>query len=296
MSEMIQQEFDKAFGRGKLKEAVELGRNYAEEKNSDTLPQWKHHKGSLSTLERENRLGLLSYSEYGQRRNQISYAVLELFQLMMEESSSGDQATKTILFLASQPRKHAYLQLEKEYDILCNSLGNNEFNFNTARRENLKTSELREAILEERPMILHFAGHGIAPEHSPQDDYGVIKSRAQEIRGGLYFEDEHGNSVAVRGEALQQFFAAVKSLERVKLVVLNACSTRDLAQAINRHIEFVLGINDEIDDSLAIQFTRSFYNSLAHTNDIRTAYNLAIADLGLTNNTARDQIILFPEQ
>jgi hypothetical protein len=76
----------------------------------------------------------------------------------------------------------------------------------------------------------------------------------------LCFEDESGTTHTVNGERLAKLFHLIN--EDVKCVVLNACLSEVQAKAISEHIDFVVGMKEEIGDSAALKFTQGFYEAI----------------------------------
>ena len=64
----------------------------------------------------------------------------------------------------------------------------------------------------------------------------------------------------VDAEALAGLFRLFA--DTIKCVVLNACYSAIQAKAIVRHVEFVVGMDKEIGDSAAIEFSTAFYDAL----------------------------------
>ncbi|MDZ7307307.1 MAG: tetratricopeptide repeat protein [candidate division KSB1 bacterium] len=97
--------------------------------------------------------------------------------------------------------------------------------------------------------ILHFIGHGSAT--------------------GLALEDEFGREQFV---PVAELVAACKN-SRLKLVVLNACETRPLAQALQAAgIPSVIGTHAPIADLVAKTFSETFYSRLALGQSLKTAF------------------------
>jgi hypothetical protein len=79
--------------------------------------------------------------------------------------------------------------------------------------------------------------------------------------------------IAVDG--LAKLFAAYAG--RVRLIVLNACYSDALAEALIEHVDVVIGMPHTIDDDAAILFAPTFYQQLAGGQSIQTAYEVARA-------------------
>ncbi|MDZ7317942.1 MAG: CHAT domain-containing protein, partial [candidate division KSB1 bacterium] len=98
--------------------------------------------------------------------------------------------------------------------------------------EAVRICDLRRALLDCEPQIVHFSGHG-------QADGNVL-------------EDETGKAIVVEPEALAGLFELFS--KQVECVLLNACYSETQAAAINRHIKYVVGMVKEISDRAAIEF------------------------------------------
>lgn len=118
--------------------------------------------------------------------------------------------------------------------------------------------QLQREILNSRPDVLHFSGHG---------DSGL-----------LVFEDTAGKAVAVSGDDLA---GLVELVSTIKCVVLNACFSDSVSKLISPHVEAVIGCDVSIGDTAAILFTRAFYRALAHGESYQQSYLLAKNDLKL---------------
>jgi hypothetical protein len=109
-------------------------------------------------------------------------------------------------------------------------------------------------MLDYRPDIVHFCGHGLWEE-------------------GVVVEDEGGQVKLVEADALAGFFELFS--DKVECVVLNACYSEVQAEAIARHIPYVIGMKNAISDAAAIEFAVAFYDALGAGRTIEFAYNLA---------------------
>lgn len=176
--------------------------------------------------------------------------------------------TKTILILAANPKNTLRLRLDQEVREIDNGL-------QRARRRNefilkqiwaVRRSDFRRAMLDLKPNIVHFCGHG-----SGED--------------GIAFEDENGQAKLIGTEALSGFFKLFA--DNVECVVLNACYSEVQAEAIAKHIPHVIGMNQAIGDTAAIEFSVAFYDALGAGKSIEFAYQLAcnaIQSSGISEN------------
>ena len=102
---------------------------------------------------------------------------------------------KTILLLAANPKNTSRLNLPQEVRQIEDSLRSSVKGrgYNVVSRWAVRIRDLRQALLEYEPVIVHFLGHG-AGEH------------------GLIFEDEVGNAKYVSGQALARLFKQFKAI------------------------------------------------------------------------------------
>jgi hypothetical protein len=167
--------------------------------------------------------------------------------------STFSSKQQTILFLASNP--DGLRQMGEESREIEESLGLSEYRewFNLEQRLAVRPKDIQRAFLKVSPSIVHFAGGGTGED-------------------GLIFEDELGNPKLVDGAALAGLFALFA--DDIHCVVLNGCYSEVQAQAIAQHIEYVVGMRQEISANAAIKFAMGFYDALGAGRDIEFAFNL----------------------
>jgi hypothetical protein len=112
-------------------------------------------------------------------------------------------------------------------------------------RTAVRPEDIRRAIAEERPQIVHFCGHGLED-------------------GSLVLEDDGGNNKPVSPQGLASLFEL--HTDYVNCVLLNACYSEQPAKAISQYINYVLGMNQPITDKAAIAFAQGFYDGLGYEN------------------------------
>jgi hypothetical protein len=158
---------------------------------------------------------------------------------------------KKILILASNPRKD--LNLDREIRDLRRVIETSRLreDFEVVDELAVRVGDLQELMLKHQPQIVHFCGHG-----------GGEK--------GLVFESDVGREHLVRTEALSNLFRLLS--RNVECVLLNACYSEEQADAIVTHINYVIGMNQEIRDDAAIAFAKGFYRALGYDCAIEEAY------------------------
>ena len=170
-----------------------------------------------------------------------------------EKEKGKKEGVKTILILASSPGDKARLRLDKEVREIDEALRRSQQRdqFKLEQKWAVRADDLRRALLDVKPDIVHFCGHGIGS-------------------GGLLVEDEMGQAKPVSTEALANLFALFA--DQIECVVLNACYSEIQANAIVQHIPYVIGMQDAVGDTTAIKFAIGFYDGLAGRGADRKVY------------------------
>jgi TIR domain/CHAT domain len=182
---------------------------------------------------------------------------------------------KTILVIASNPQGTTSLRLDRELRIIEDVIMQKSRlrdRFDVQPLWATRTIDLIPALLRYKPWIVHFCGHG-------------------EGQVGLVLEDEVGKAKLVTSEALAELFAHLAA--EIECVVLNACYSQAQADAIVQHINYAIGMSREIDDDVAIAFTRGFYTALGNGEPIRKAYDFG--KIQVTIETSSDAIADSPK-
>ena len=121
-------------------------------------------------------------------------------------------------------------------------------------------ADIQRELLNNRPKILHFSGHG-----GP---------------GVLVFEKDDGTSEMLRAENLAEILRIYGQLD---CLVLHACFSEEVAQACAKHVAIVVGSTDAIDDTTAPKFTYAFYQGLANGRDYVNSFEMGKAEVALAN-------------
>jgi hypothetical protein len=204
-----------------------------------------------------------------------------------QNSTQTDRSTsvKTILVLAANPKGTDPLRLGEEVRSLQNGLERSQYRdrFRIEQRWAVTAKDIRRALLDCQPQIVHFSGHGVGVE-SPDDPVqstrklGTMPETSSQPEG-LMFEDEIGQPHLVSSEALAQLFSLFA--DQVECVVLNACYSATQADAIAQHIPFVVGMKRAIGDRAAIEFAIGFYDALLAGRDVDFAFKLGCSAIEL---------------
>jgi hypothetical protein len=163
-----------------------------------------------------------------------------------------------LLFLSASASEGTPLAVDREYNRVKTGL--QSLGVWPAWREAVEHvpavawDQVPEQLLLHRASIVHFAGHG-HPD------------------GSLEFSTRDGGPQRIRPEGLAALFRSYAP--PVRLVVLNACYSDALADALTEHVDVVIGMTHAIDDDAAIQFAPTFYQQLAGGTSVQSAFEVA---------------------
>lgn len=188
------------------------------------------------------------------------------FDYYYEDASNkppGGAEMISVLFLSADPTNASRLRLGEEFREIDEQL-------RLAKKRDgvklllpqlsLRPRDISGALLNEQPQIVHFSGHGTAT-------------------GALCFESQTGQTQFVQPDALAALFEQFTN--QVNCVVLNACHSEIQANAIAKHIDYVIGMNQAIGDKAAIAFAIGFYQALGADRAIEEAYKLGCVQIQL---------------
>lgn len=197
-------------------------------------------------------------------RRRKDWQPLQPEQILEIVNKKESPTMKTILILASSPVDEARLRLDKEVREIDEGLRRSQKRdqFKLEQRWAVQTDDLRRALLDTEPQIVHFCGHGAGSQ-------------------GLVIEDENGHSILVSTQALANLFELCA--EHVECVLLNACYSEVQAEAIFQHIDHVIGMSDAVGDTAAIKFAMGFYDAIGAGKSIETAYKFGRSAIELEN-------------
>ncbi|MGL5939304.1 MAG: CHAT domain-containing protein [Waterburya sp.] len=175
-----------------------------------------------------------------------------------------------ILILEANP--HQDLSLDKEIRelrrVIDDASDHNKFQIRDSAA--ISKDRLHESVLKleneepkDDPIIVHFCGHGSGEK-------------------GLVFANKNGESDLVDTKVLADFFALFEN--RVVCVVMNACYTEVQANEIVKHIKYVIGMNQVIQDDAAIAFSIGFYRALGYGRSFEDAFKFGTNAIQLAIN------------
>lgn len=184
-------------------------------------------------------------------------------RIKSETQKSASETTKTIiLFVAPEPSDLPHLRLGEEIREIHEKLQLAELRdkFKLEQRHAIRAVDLTQALLDVKPNIVHFAGHS-TPD------------------GSLCLEDVSGLAHAVSPDALGVLLNDFAS--HVTCVVLTTCHSESQATSIAKHIDYAIGVREDISDKAAVAFSAGFYQALGAGCSIEKAYQLGCNQIAL---------------
>ena len=177
-------------------------------------------------------------------------------------NGTGSSRMKTILFLAANPPSTSPLKLDEEAREIEKQIRAAEHRDSLCLKTRwaVRPDDLLQALNEDRPVIVHFAGHGSGTP-------------------GIVLHDERGSTKLVSATMLNRVFTALRG--SIRVVVFSACFSQEQAKAIVRVIDCVVGIEDSIDDEAARIFTGSFYRALGFGQSVQNAFDQGVTAVEL---------------
>ncbi len=166
----------------------------------------------------------------------------------------------TILFLAANPKATSRLALDEEAREIQHKLlvAEHRDAFELVTQWAVRPDDLLQALNQYRPHVVHFSGHGTSTE-------------------GIMLAGDGDTVRPVSGVALGHLFGTLE--DRIRVVMLNACHSRTLAEDITKHIDCVVGMNRAVKDATAIRFAASFYRALAFGRSVQNAFDQGVTSL-----------------
>jgi hypothetical protein len=170
----------------------------------------------------------------------------------------------TVLILAASPNDQDRLGLGREVKKIRQALerSRNRENWRIESNEAATVEDLRRALLDYQPTVVHFSGHGGGD-------------------AGLCFEDDQGGTHLTHAAPLAKLFHHFK--DRLKCVVLNACYSKVQAEVIRQQVDYVVGMQVGIGDEGATKFAVAFYDAIFAGTDFRVGFDLACTAIDLHN-------------
>jgi SAM-dependent methyltransferase len=176
---------------------------------------------------------------------------------------------RRILALSATPLDKDRLRLEKEIREIRNVIKISELRdqIELHDRGAVRPDDLQQHLLEIKPQIIHFSGHSSSK--------------------GLMVETESGKTAVVSPSTLSTLLDAwvqreENTIHKFEVIVLNSCYSGEIAQAICKVAEYVIGMPEDIDDDSAIAFARGFYRGISAGWPIKASFQFGCSAIQLS--------------
>lgn len=207
---------------------------------------YKHHKFFRDIL------SFLKNSKINQETltNRIEKKNLHL--RMIIDKIKNMKYKQKILFLAANPTDEARLQTDKEYKTIKDRIrgSSNRDSFEFLSPEFGVTVEDLIRVMNQKPEIVHFSGHGSLD--------------------GIVIANDQNETQLMPTSAIERLFE--QHQENINLVVLNACYSAEQAKVISEFGIYVIGMNVAIEDNAAISFAGGLYIGLGEGKSVEKAF------------------------
>lgn len=277
----IKEKINDLIGNGKTEQAIDGLIKWAHENGQDQLKNDATLlKSGLTKLKREEMLGMLAFAESTREMAKINNGLMSLMSVeAVSPTNNNTNITSTtsgtskpnqklkILMLTANPAKTTQLNLGKEQLKIMERLGDKKDQFELIVKKAIDKEDFKQYTEIEKPQILHFSGHGESGEYG-----GIVVQN----------EDRNGSSLIPPNgiKTLFKYFTAEEI--GIKVVVLNACYSKEQAEIISQYVPYVIGTTENIGDEFAIAFSTGFYFRLAQKGlDFEKAYDSGVTQASM---------------
>lgn len=187
---------------------------------------------------------------------------------------------KTILFLAANPSNEARIATDQEYRLIKAELerGRHRDQYQFLLPQFGVTIEELLRAMNDKPTIVHFAGHGVGSPKTPTTDddraFKFPNADTSPPASGIIVANDDNTHQLVSTEVLSRIFKRTK--DHTKIVILNACYSAEQAKTISALGMYVIGYNMPINDQAAIQFAKGLYLGFSEGKEVQDAFDDAI--------------------
>lgn len=181
---------------------------------------------------------------------------------------------RKILLISANPLSTSRIKVDKELSEIQASIQRsaNRNEFSVIIRSAATIEDVRRALLDNQPEIVHFCCHG--------DD-----------ANGLMLENSEGGEFFAEPDALVELLWLFH--EKIKCLIFNSCNSFDLAKSAAKTIDFSIGMKSTISDDAAICFSSAFYESIGAGNSVDFSYSIACNALKFNFSTEAETPLLF---
>jgi hypothetical protein len=169
-----------------------------------------------------------------------------------------------VLILAANPPDTDTLRIDQEIREIQTTIrsGKDRDNIEVSIRLAVGPADISQALLDDEPRLVHFAGHGGGPE------------------GSIAAEDDYGLARVIPVDGLVDLFRTFG--RSVDCILVNACDTELLTRELSAVVPYAIGMRQSVQDRSSIRFSAGFYQALAAGKSIEEAFQLGVIMLKMT--------------
>lgn len=192
---------------------------------------------------------------------------------------------RKIVYLAANPVDTDQLALDQEYRAIDQEFERAEYRrrFELVQSWGTAPSDLMHVLRRHKPTVVQFSGHGYRAGARPLDHgvphRDVVIAPGPSIEQGLCFQGPGGRLQVVPDAALKDAFGVAGA--SVKLIILAACFTKQLAASLLEHVESVVGMDGAIGDDAARHFVVGLYAGIGAGASLEEAFRQGRAAIGM---------------
>lgn len=224
----------------------------------------------------------LAYSGAGQRHHGTTTGTISVSSDLVTRPAPAQSRSPIVkvLFFGANPPGTRPLRIDEEIREIEQTIkqGSKRDSIAVKTVWAVRPRDITQALIEFEPHFVQFAGHGGGEE------------------GSFATEDDRGCVHVIPVDGLVRAFKAVG--EDVRCVIVNACRTERLAQALAAVVPCVIGMRQPVGDRAAIRFSVGFYQALAAGRAVETAFDVGVAQLLMTpegDDAAAPLLLMRPD-
>jgi tetratricopeptide (TPR) repeat protein len=164
------------------------------------------------------------------------------------------------LFLAANPKSSKRSDLDVEFREINSKIRAADYHdsIDIIPSWAVRSDDLIQLLNQHRPHIVHFSGYG-------------------SVSGEIILTDDKRASKPLSNKAIKALLSTLK--DNIRVVFLNACYSRQLAEAITEVVDCAIGTNRAIEYKAAIYFAASFYRAIGFGHSVQKAFEQGTASL-----------------
>jgi hypothetical protein len=185
-----------------------------------------------------------------------------------------EEGPARVLFLASNPTAMTFDFAEELHRIEA-ARRSRPGSFVVVPRWSVSLAELTRHVAADRPAVVH-----------------VLSPTVDPARNELVLSDETGEPEYVPSAKFAKAFAGAAG-RATRLVVVNTCHSRRLAEDVARHVGCAIAMEAEIYDHAAVEFSDGLYRALAAGASVAEAFDAGCDAVGRVEPAQRNVPVLL---